>query len=82
AHGRPRFVEDCVREMIRGIALGLPQLGPDCFISAQQENLETIHQHNVEAERHGLLGEIRHELETGEHSAVHTSMRDWLDDSA
>ncbi|MGI8557512.1 MAG: GTP cyclohydrolase MptA, partial [Solirubrobacteraceae bacterium] len=42
AHGRPRFVEDCVREMIRGIALGLPQLGPDCFISAQQENLETI----------------------------------------
>ena len=29
------------------------------FISARQENLETIHQHNVQAERFGLLGEMR-----------------------
>ena len=53
AHRRPRFVEDCVREMIRGVVDGLPELGDDSFVSARQENLETIHQHNVVADRYG-----------------------------
>src|SRR3712207_4007207 len=79
AHRRPRFVEDCVREMIRGVADRLPELGDEHFVSARQENLETIHQHNVVAERFGLLGEIRRELDSGEHLAHHTSMREWLD---
>ena len=79
AHRRPRFVEDCVREMLRGVMERLPQLTDEHFVSARQENLETIHQHNVVAERFGLLGEIRHEVATGEHLARHTSMRDWLD---
>ena len=81
AHRRPRFVEDCVREAIRGVIDGLPSLGDDTFVSARQENLETIHQHNVVAERFGLLGELRRELSSGEHVAHHTSMREWLDDS-
>lgn len=79
AHRRPRFVEDCVREMIGGVVSELPDLSDGHFVSARQENLETIHQHNVVAERFGLLGELRHELATGEHAPVHTSMRDWLD---
>ena len=79
AHRRPRFVEDCVREMIGGVVAALPQLGDTYFVSARQENLETIHQHNVVAERFGLLGELRHELATGEHTLRHTSLRDWLD---
>ena len=79
AHRRPRFVEDCVREMIGGVAERLADLGDAHFVSARQENLETIHQHNVVAERFGLLGEVRHELATGEHALHHTSMRDWLD---
>src|SRR5256885_16117858 len=79
AHRRPRFVEDCVREMLRGVAERLPELTDEHFVSARQENLETIHQHNVVAERFGLLGEIRHELASGEHVAHHTSMREWLD---
>jgi GTP cyclohydrolase-4 len=79
AHRRPRFVEDCVREMIAGVVERLPALRDDTFVSARQENLETIHQHNVIAERFGLLGEIRGELASGEHLAHHTSMRDWLD---
>ena len=29
---------------------------------SRQENLETIHQHNVVAERYGLLGELAREL--------------------
>jgi GTP cyclohydrolase-4 len=82
AHRRPRFVEDCVREMIRGVVDELTELRDDSFVSARQENLETIHQHNVVADRHGMLGELRHELASGEHSARHVSMRDWLDGSA
>ena len=79
AHRRPRFAEDCVREMIAGVLALLPDLGDAHFVSARQENLETIHQHNVVAERFGLLGELRHELATGEHAGYHVSMRDWLD---
>ena len=47
AHRRPRFVEDCVREMIRGVVEQLDFLSDQHFVSARQENLETIHQHNV-----------------------------------
>jgi GTP cyclohydrolase IV len=79
AHRRPRFVEDCVREMIRGVVEGLPRLSDEHFVSARQENLETIHQHNVVAERFGLLGELRNELTSGEHLAHHTSVREWLE---
>jgi GTP cyclohydrolase I/GTP cyclohydrolase-4 len=82
AHRRPRFVEDCVREMVRGVVESFPILTERHFISARQENLETIHQHNVTAERFGLLGEIRRELQTGEHSPHHVSMREWLDGRA
>jgi GTP cyclohydrolase-4 len=79
AHRRPRFVEDCVREMIKGVAARLPDLDRRAFVSARQENLETIHQHNVVAERFGLLDELTRELDSGEHAAHHTSMREWLD---
>jgi GTP cyclohydrolase I/GTP cyclohydrolase-4 len=79
AHRRPRFVEDCVREMVAGVVDRLDRLTDAHFVSARQENLETIHQHNVVAERFGLLGELRHELRSGEHLAHHTSMREWLD---
>jgi GTP cyclohydrolase I/GTP cyclohydrolase-4 len=79
AHRRPRFVEDCVREMIGAVVAQLTGLSDDHFVSARQENLETIHQHNVVCERFGLLGELRHELATGEHPGRQTTMREWLD---
>ena len=82
AHRRPRFVEDCVREMVRGVVQRFPVLTDRHFVAARQENLETIHQHNVTAERFGLLGEMRAELESGEHSPHHVSMREWLDGRA
>ena len=78
AHRRPRFVEDCVREMIAGVVAQFGELKDGTFVSARQENLETIHQHNVVAERFGLLSELRHELESGDHVPHHTSMREWL----
>ena len=79
AHRRPRFVEDCVREMIRGVVDGFPELADDSFVSARQENLETIHQHNVVAERFGLLGELRRELALGRALGAPRLMRDWLE---
>jgi len=79
AHENPRFVEDCVREMVRQVVEGYPELPDEAFVMARQENLETIHRHNVVAERHGTLGELRTELETGEHSARHRTRREWLD---
>jgi GTP cyclohydrolase IV len=79
AHRRPRFVEDCVREMIRMASERFAPLGDDAFISARQENLETIHKHNVVAERHGLLGDLRAEVQDGEQLRRHVSMREWLE---
>jgi GTP cyclohydrolase I/GTP cyclohydrolase-4 len=54
-------------------------LGDSAFISARQENLETIHKHNVVAERHGLMGELLHEIASGERAARQVTMRDWLE---
>ena len=80
AHRRPRFVEDCVREMIAGVLLRLGGgLDDNAFVWARQENLESIHQHNVQAERHGLVGELRRELAGEPGTPRHTTMREWLE---
>ncbi len=80
AHRRPRFVEDVVREMVR---MGIDEFGSfpeDAFVLARQENLETIHRHNVVAERHGLIGELKRELAEEIHVPHHVTMREWLED--
>jgi GTP cyclohydrolase-4 len=79
AHAQPRFVEDCVREMIRQVLNTYGDLGDDGFVMARQENLETIHRHNVVAERYGSLADLRRELETGEHQPHHLTRREWLE---
>jgi GTP cyclohydrolase-4 len=78
AHARPRFVEDCVREMLAGVVSSFPDLDDGAFVSARQQNLETIHQHNVLAERHGLLGELRQEISSGRLAPRHTTLDEWL----
>jgi GTP cyclohydrolase IV len=82
AHRNPRFVEDCVREMIARVVRDFPELDDASFLSARQENLETIHQHNVVAERHGLLAELRSEVESGALSPHQTRLDEWLDAGA
>lgn len=79
AHRRPRFVEDCVREMLGGVVSHLGELDDGSFVVARQENLETIHQHNVIAERHALLGELRAEM-NGERAMRprYGSLEEWL----
>jgi GTP cyclohydrolase IV len=79
AHRNPRFVEDCVREMVRRVTDAYPTLRDGGFILARQENLETIHRHSVIAERSGLVSEILAELESGEHSRHHMTEREWLE---
>ncbi|MFL5780970.1 MAG: GTP cyclohydrolase MptA [Thermoleophilaceae bacterium] len=79
AHRRPRFVEDCVREMVRMAVEEFEPLGPDVFLSARQRNLETIHQHDVVAERYGLLGDLAREAAGDPAPSPHVTVRDWLE---
>src|SRR3954451_1554198 len=79
AHRNPRFVEDCVREMVRRVTDAYPTLRDGGFILARQENLETIHRHSVIAERSGMVSEILAELDSGEHSRHHMTEREWLE---
>jgi GTP cyclohydrolase I/GTP cyclohydrolase-4 len=79
AHRRPRFVEDCVREMIRMAVDEFEPLGPEVFLSARQRNLETIHQHDVVAERYGLLGDLVREAAGDLAGAPNITVRDWLE---
>jgi GTP cyclohydrolase I/GTP cyclohydrolase-4 len=78
AHRRPRFVEDCVREMVRMAVQRFGDLD-GAFLSARQENLETIHKHSVVAERHGLIADLAREIESGERSGRHLAIREWLE---
>jgi GTP cyclohydrolase IV len=78
AHLAPRFVEDSVRLMLRSALEAYGELEDGDFVLARQVNFETIHNHDVLAERFGTAGEVREELAGGEHSAHHTELRDWL----
>ena len=78
AHLQPRFVEDCVRLALRATLEAYPDLDDRDFLLARQANFETIHNHDVLAERYGTVGELRGELETGVPAPRHTQLRDWL----
>jgi len=78
AHLAPRFVEDSVRLMVKSALDEVGGLEDEDFVLARQINFETIHNHDVLAERYGTVGELRRELATGEPSTVHTELRDWL----
>lgn len=66
-------------ETIGAVVTQLTDLSDEHFVSARRVNLETIYQHNVVCEGFGLLGELRHELQTGEHPEHQTSIREELD---
>jgi GTP cyclohydrolase I/GTP cyclohydrolase-4 len=78
AHLQPRFVEDSVRHSLRDALVSLPELADGDFLLARQVNFETIHVHDVVAERYGTAGELRGELATGEPSPRQTTLADWL----
>lgn len=78
AHRQPRFVEDAVREIILGLIELYPELPDETFVLARQLNMETIHKHEVYAERAGTLGELRHEISNGSYVTPHTTLDAWL----
>ena len=77
AHRRPRFVEDAVRDMLGNLVALYPSLSDDAYAHARQVNLETIHKHDVFAERGGTRGEIRAELAGGSASRA-TTRAEWI----
>ena len=78
AHLQPRFVEDSVRHALRDSLETLPELDDRDFLLSKQVNYETIHTHDVVAERFGTVGELRGELETGSASPTQTTLAAWL----
>ena len=79
AHLQPRFVEDSVRVALGSTLTELPELHDDDFVLSRQVNFETIHAHEVLAERYGTVGELRAELTGAEHGPLrHTELREWL----
>ncbi len=78
AHLQPRFVEDSVRISLQSTLERYPELDEDDFVLARQLNFETIHSHEVLAERYGTVGELRGELRNGEPAPGHTELRNWL----
>ena len=77
AHLQPRFVEDSVRHMVAGLIERSPELEDEAFVLARQVNFETIHSHDVIAERSGVLGELRREI-AGHGSGGHVGLEAWL----
>jgi MptA/FolE2 family GTP cyclohydrolase len=78
AHLRPRFVEDAVRASLKRTLEDYADLDDGDFVAARQVNFETIHAHDVVAERSGTVGELRGELAGDRPPARHTSLADWL----
>ena len=78
AHRNPRVVEDSVRVAIEELLSTMPSLGDGDFVLSRQRNLETIHDHDVVAERWGTVGEIRAELGGAPPSPEQTTLEAWL----
>jgi len=78
AHLQPRFVEDSVRHALRDALDTLPGLDDADFLLSRQVNFETIHTHDVLAERFGTVGELRSELRAGEPGERQTTLANWL----
>jgi GTP cyclohydrolase I/GTP cyclohydrolase-4 len=77
AHLQPRFVEDSVRFALSETLQRHPQLDDTDFLFSRQVNLETIHRHDVLAERSSTVGELRAEL-SGTPVTAPAELRDWL----
>ena len=77
AHLQPRFVEDSVRVSLKSLLDEVPGLADEDFALSRQVNLETIHDHDVLAERWGTIGQLRGEL-AGSGGDGQTTLADWL----
>jgi GTP cyclohydrolase IV len=67
-----------VRVALKGLLDTYSGLADDDFVLSRQVNLETIHDHDVVAERYGTIGELRAEL-AGSAPVPQTALAAWLD---
>lgn len=61
AHNNPVFVEDCVRNMVRGLLEKYSNLPDNSMVTIKQVNEESIHQHNAYAEKVASFGDLKNE---------------------
>lgn len=66
ALGNPRFVEDSIRYMAKGIVETYGDLPDATHVSMRMRSAESIHKHDMVAERRATLGELRSELKAGD----------------
>mgnify|MGYP003994309155 FL=1 len=64
--------------MLLNVAEIFTFLPDDSFVLAKQVNYEGIHKHDAYAERNGLLGDIRAELNQNRPLTKRTTLHDWL----
>jgi GTP cyclohydrolase-4 len=64
AHKKTRFTEDVVREMLRTLAKEYSNFPSDTRIIVQAHSLESVHKHDIIAERVATLEEILNEINT------------------
>jgi MptA/FolE2 family GTP cyclohydrolase len=81
AHARPRFVEDCVRELLDRAVLDLA-LDDDDLAWATQVNHESIHAHDVVAEAGGSARDIRAWQQAAAAGGEGETPTSWLDPHA
>ncbi len=74
SHERPRFVEDCTRELI-SLCAADTRLADETHAWARQINHESIHAHDVETSAHALLGDLRAERGTSRNPDPRSWMR-------
>lgn len=78
AHRNPKFVEDVLRDMLAHVADMYEELPDDTFVHARQTNRETIHKHDVCADRSTTLGYIRRELAGGITVPPRITLEEWI----
>ena len=67
-----------MRLSLKGALESLTDLEDRDFLFARQVNFETIHTHDVLAEREGTVAELRAELASGIPTERQTSLAEWL----
>lgn len=62
AHGKARFTEDVVREILGALVKKYANFPDETYVFAQAYSQESVHKHDIVAERMATLGEIRCEI--------------------
>ncbi|MEM3737079.1 MAG: GTP cyclohydrolase MptA [Candidatus Bathyarchaeia archaeon] len=65
---RPRFVEDCIRHMMRNFIRSFPELPDTVVVEFKVRSSESVHKHDLVTRRKITVGELRRELRRACHS--------------